>query len=362
MDENNQYLRGMVATRHRGKVTDVALLPSNGGHRWWLASRGADNTLRIVSSDELKQKEADSGRLLSGRVVAWHEGLVRGVELHRGCRGEGVWLGWGNRDHTSRFVSLGEFEQPNTGEFERYDTVCHERPRGTIATSHNDIVLSVALLPGNCREQSWLASGGWDRTSRIVCFGELEQLRGGDDNNQRRGTVATRHARCVNSVALLRGSGSKTWWLASGSSDNTARVISSSDLESLGADDGNQLRGIVATRHRAEVTSVTLLAGVDVDHWWLASGSRDGTVRIVSSAEFQRLGADDGVLPRGQVAVRHSGWGKHRLIATWNRRRALVARFSCQPDDRSLQLFGGYAGLDQQRSSSGTRDCTATLG
>jgi len=256
-----------IVNSHSGNVQTVAIAPDGS----WLASGGRDGMVRIW--DPVTGQES--------MILRGHNGEVGAVAVAP----DGSWLASGGGDWMVRI----------------WDPVtARER---MILSGHKGAVSAVAVTA----DGSWLASGGRDGTVRIwdpLTVGEWMILNG--------------HSGAVSAVAVA-ADGS---WLASGGDDGTVRIWNpmtrTGEKQTLLPETGQER--MILKSHNGAVRAVAIAP----DGSWLASGGRDGTVRIwnpVTGQERMILKSHNGAV--SAVAIAPDGsWlasgGRDGTVRIWD--------------------------------------------
>ena len=347
---------GRIATRHADWVQCVALLASEQEGGWLLASGGLDGTTRVARAvDPGRAAGVGTGHSPSGRVATRHEQGVCALSLAR-CEREGGWLlASGSIDGTVRMAgandepadsetaSAGSSVWRHEGRVRSLVLRCDEQQGGWLLASgsqdrtacviggtyrartdrdqtftatarplairHGGWVLGVALVPG-VRYGGWaLASASADGSVRVATAQQSDEFGGVDADATRLGRVAARHESSVVCLALCASQTSGAWLLASGSTDGSTRVVCADDLQRPAwREAAGGALGRLATRHHARLGGVAIAATDDRGGWVLVCGADDGSTRVTTSAEVDRTGlVAAGAGRLGRLATRHEG-------------------------------------------------------
>jgi WD40 repeat protein len=281
-DPASGYCIGDPLTGHSGAVNGVCALPRLDGSgapdgRVWLASAGADGTVRIWDPSTGQQ---------TGPALTGHVGAVHCICALPGFDGSGapdgrVWLASAGADSTVRIWD------PATGQ-----------QTGPALTGHVGTINEVTAIPGLDEAgiadgRVWLASAGADSTIRIWDPAAGRSI----------GSPLTGHTGPVHTVcAILRVETTENWddavRLASAGADGMVHFW---DLAS-GRPVGQPLTG-----HAGEVHRVSFIREPDRtagSEDWLVTAGDDGTIRMWAAASGSPVGESLGG-PTAAVASLH---------------------------------------------------------
>lgn len=201
----------------------------------WLASAGEDGIARLwdVSAEQ---------PVLEPIELIGHEGAIQAAAISS----DGGWLATGGQDNIVRLWRL-------SADLGSTEPISLE--------GHREAVSSLAFS----RDGRWLASGSQDGTTR------LWDLAGGDFPEQERHHILRRHLEPIHSLAFSPDGR----WLATSSQDATTRLWDLT-VEEPGAN------SILMTINRSMLRGIgdVWAVAISPDGRWLATGSRDGMVRV----------------------------------------------------------------------------------
>jgi WD40 repeat protein len=330
---------------HEAQVSTVAFSPD--GER--LVTGSGDRTARLWDASALLSSDLTAEQAVAEPLVLrGHGASVWGVAYDP----QGHWLA------TATEKGAVWLWDVSTGE-------------ASVISGHVGKVSSLAFSP----DGRWLATGGLDRT---VGLWDVAAISGTDDSGAQPVEPAVRPSQEAGVTALgFSGDGR---WLATGGDDNKVRLWDVSALLSRDALSG-EVEARLLEGHTGRITSLAF----SLDGHWLASSSRDATVRLwdilalgrgedpVSSEVPLLRNDDDPILAvtfsRDGQWLATGGGGWDTTVRLWDAKALLAGGRQGQEQPAPFRILHGHASAitslafspDGQWLASGSRDTTARL-